>query len=48
MVSPIAVLPAEGELPPLRFLDEPRRLEQLFTDLPPRTPIAIEATGTWW
>ena len=47
-VSPIVVVPAEGELPPHRFPNEPRRLEQFFAELPPRTPIAIEATGTWW
>jgi transposase len=47
-VSQIAVLTEQGELQPHRFANDPRRLEQFFGELPPRTPIAIEATGTWW
>src|SRR5262245_53825959 len=47
-VSQIAVLTEEGELQQHRLTNDPRRLEQFFGELPPRTPIAIEATGTWW
>ena len=47
-VSQIAVLTDQGELRPHRFANDPRRLEAFFAQLPPRSPIAIEATGTWW
>jgi transposase len=47
-ISQIAVLTEEGELQQHRFANDPRRLEQFFGELPPRTPVAIEATGTWW
>jgi len=47
-VSQIAVLTEEGELQQHRLTNDPRQLEQFFGKLPTRTPIAIEATGTWW
>jgi transposase len=47
-VSQIAVLTDQGELRQHRCANDPRRLEAFFAQLPPRSPIAIEATGTWW
>jgi transposase len=47
-LSQIAVLTADGELQQHRFHNDPARLEDFFAQLPPRTPVAIEATGTWW
>lgn len=47
-VSQIAVLAEDGELTQHRFANDPRRLEQFFAQFPPQTPVAIEATGTWW
>ncbi len=47
-LSQIAVLTADGELRQHRFHNDAARLEQFFAQLPPRTPVAIEATGTWW
>ena len=47
-VSQIAVLTANGELTQHRLANEVPRLEQFFTQLPIPSPMAIEATGTWW
>ena len=47
-ISQIAVLTEQGELQQHRFPNDPARLEQFFGQLPPQTPVAIEATGTWW
>ncbi len=46
--SQIAVLSEEGELTQHRVANDIQRLEQFFTQLPPATPVAIEASGTWW
>jgi len=47
-VSQIAVLTAEGELRQHRLANEVPRLEQFFAQFPAPTPVAIEASGTWW
>jgi transposase len=47
-MSQIAVLTEEGEITQRRLANEPARLEQFFVQLPPQTPVAIEASGTWW
>ena len=47
-MSQIAVLTEDGELVQRRLANDPARLEQFFTQLPPQTPVAIEASGTWW
>jgi transposase len=47
-VSQIAVLTDDGELAEHRLANDPAGLKQFFAELPPRTPVAIEASGTWW
>ena len=47
-VSQIAVLTEEGELTQHRLTNEPLRLQRFFAELPAHTPVAIEASGTWW
>jgi transposase len=47
-VSQIAVLTADGELTQHRLPNDGRRLEQFFAQLPAPSPVAIEASGTWW
>lgn len=47
-MSQIAVLTEDGELVERRLANDPERLERFFTQLPPHTPVAIEASGTWW
>jgi transposase len=46
--SQIAVLTDDGEIVQRRLANEAAGLEQFFGQLPPHTPIAIEASGTWW
>jgi len=46
-MSQIAVLTEEGEIAQRRLANDPAAL-QAFFGLPPRTPVAIEASGTWW
>jgi transposase len=46
--SQIALLTAEGELLQRRLPNDGDSVEQFFAALPPRTPVAIEASGTWW
>src|SRR5207244_10100943 len=46
--SQIAVLSEDGEIVQHRLANDAARLEKFFADLPPHTPIAIEASGTWW
>src|SRR2546425_4404003 len=46
--SQIAVLSDDGELRQHRLVNDVERLEQFFAQLPPKTPVAIEASGTWW
>ena len=46
--SQIALLTKDGELTQHRLANDVARLEQFFAQLPPKTPIAIEASGTWW
>src|SRR5206468_10686773 len=38
----------EAEIASRRLANDPARLEAFFAQLPPRTPVAIEASGTWW
>lgn len=46
--SQIAVLSEDGELRQHRLVNDVERLEQFFAQLPPKTPVTIEASGTWW
>src|SRR6266571_77826 len=46
--SQIAVLSEDGEIVQHRLANDAARLEKFFADLPPHSPIAIEASGTWW
>jgi len=46
--SQIAVLTEDGEIRQQRLPNDPTQLEKFFAELPPHTPIAIEASGTWW
>jgi len=46
--SQIAVLTEDGEIRQQRLPNDATRLEQFFAELPPHTPVAIEASGTWW
>ena len=46
--SQIAVLSEDGEIVQHRLANDAARLEKFFAHLPPHTPIAIEASGTWW
>jgi len=41
--SQIAVLTEEGEISQQRLPNDPVRLEKFFAELPPHTPVAIEA-----
>jgi len=47
-MSQIAVLTADGELIERHLMNDTLRLEQFFAQFPPQTPVAIEASGTWW
>jgi len=46
--SQIAILTEDGEVMQQRLANDVTRLEEFFRDLPPHTPVAIEASGTWW
>ncbi len=46
--SQIAVLTEDGEIVQRRLPNDAERLAKFFGQLPPQTPIAIEASGTWW
>src|SRR5215510_1392010 len=46
--SQIAVLTEDGEFVQQRLTNEAGGLEKFFAQLPAQTPIAIEASGTWW
>jgi transposase len=46
--SQIAVLTEDGEIVQQRLPNEAVGLEKFFAQLPPQTPIALEASGTWW
>jgi hypothetical protein len=47
-MSQIAVLTTDGELTQHRLPNDPARLGPFFAELPTPSPIAIEASGTWW
>src|SRR5262245_28701716 len=47
-MSQIAVLTADGELTQRRLPNNLAHLEPFFAQLPIPSPIAIEASGTWW
>jgi len=47
-MSQIAVLTADGELTQHRLPNDLAQLELFFAQLPTPSPIAIEASGTWW
>jgi transposase len=46
--SQIAVLTEDGEVRQQRLANDVAGLEKFFAQLPPHTPVAIEASGTWW
>jgi transposase len=46
--SQIAVLTDDGEIVQQRLANDAVPLEKFFAQLPPQTPVAIEASGTWW
>jgi transposase len=46
--SQIAILTEDGEVVQQRLANDVARLEKFFGDLPHHTPVAIEASGTWW
>jgi transposase len=46
--SQIAVLTADGEVAQHRLDNEVARVRNFFEQLPPASPVAIEASGTWW
>jgi hypothetical protein len=47
-MSQIAVLTADGELTQHHLANDSARLESFFAQLPTPSPIAIEASWTWW
>ena len=47
-MSQIAILTADGELTQHRLPNDLGQLEPFFAQLPTSSPIAIEASGTWW
>jgi transposase len=47
-VSQIAVLTTDGELTQHRLPNDLAQLQSFFAQLPTPSPIAIEASGTWW
>ena len=47
-MSQIAVLTTDGELTQHRLPNNLAQLEPFFAQLPTPSPIAIEASGTWW
>ena len=46
--SQIAVLTEDGEITQQRLPNDAGVLEKFFAQFPPQTPVAIEASGTWW
>lgn len=46
--SQIAVLTEDGEIAQQRLPNDVARVAKFFAELPPQTPVAIEASGTWW
>jgi transposase len=46
--SQIAVLTEDGDIVQQRLANDVAGLEKFFGQLPPQSPIAIEASGTWW
>ena len=46
--SQIAIVAADGEISQQRLANDAVRLTKFFAQLPPQTPVAIEASGTWW
>src|SRR5262245_28194532 len=46
--SQVAVLAEDGELTRYRLVNDVERVKRFFAELPPKTPVAIEASGTWW
>jgi transposase len=46
--SQIAVLTEDGEIVQQRLPNNAVVLEKFFAQFPPQTPVAIEASGTWW
>lgn len=44
----VAVLTPEGEVAQHRLETNPQEIAQFFSRFPPHTPVAIEASATWW
>jgi transposase len=47
-VAQIAVLTPEGEVSQHRLETTTREITQFFAKLPAQTPVAVEASATWW
>src|SRR5262249_46069600 len=46
--SQIAVLTEDGDIVQQRLANDGEQLTKFFSQLPPQSAIAIEASGTWW
>jgi transposase len=46
--SQIAVVTEDGEIVQQRLANDAVGLEKFFAQFPPETPVAVEASGTWW
>ena len=47
-VAQVAVLGSEGEVSQYRFDTATQDMAQFFAQLPGQTPVAVEASATWW
>lgn len=47
-VAQVAVLGSEGEVSQYRFDTATQDMAQFFAQLPVQTPVAVEASATWW
>jgi len=46
--SQVAFLTEDGDLTRHRLVNDVERVRRVFVELPPKTPVAIEASGAWW
>jgi hypothetical protein len=46
--SQIAILTEDGDIVQQRLANDGEQLAKFFSQLPPQSAIAIEASGTWW
>ncbi len=47
-VAQIAILTPQGEVTQHQLDTDPQRISRFFASLPARTPVALEASGSWW